>query len=217
MALLSEKDAALVREQFEENLSAPVKMAIYTSQSNCMYCDETMQIAAELADLSDLLSWEERDFDTDTSGLDVDKVPAIAILGQDENGADVDYGIRFYGIPSGYEFMSLLDALQTVSSGKVNLSSETLKFLEGLNEEMHIQVFVTPTCPYCPRAVILAHHLAFASAKVHADMVEATEFPELSSRFNVMGVPRSVINGTVHQEGAVPEAMFLLKMQEALG
>ena len=104
-----------------------------------------------------------------------------------------------------------------MGSGKVDLSAETLTFLENLTEDMHIQVFVTPTCPYCPRAVILAHHLAFASAKVHADMVEATEFPELSSRFNVMGVPRSVINGKVHQEGAVPEAMFLLKMQEAVG
>lgn len=216
MALLSEKDAALVQEQFGDTLTGPVKMAVYTSKSDCTYCGETMQIAEELAELSDLISWEERDFDTDTHGLAVDKVPAIAILGQDESGAEVDYGIRFYGIPSGYEFMSLLDAIQTVGGGKVELSDDTLKFLDGLTEDVHIQVFVTPTCPYCPRAVILAHHLAFASARVHADMVEATEFPELSSRYNVMGVPRSVINDTVHQEGAVPEAMFLLKMQEAV-
>jgi len=217
MALLSEKDAGMVREQFEEAVNRPVKMAVYTSKSNCMYCEETMQIAQELANLSDHLSVEERDFDTDTSGLDVDKAPAIALLGLDETGAEVDYGIRFYGIPSGYEFMSLLDGIQTVGSAKVDLSAETLTFLEGLTEDVHIQVFVTPTCPYCPRAVILAHHLAFASARVRADMVEATEFPELSSRFNVMGVPRSVINDIVHQEGAVPEAMFLLKMQEAVG
>ena len=217
MALLSEKDAGLVKEQFAEAVSRPVKMAVYTSKSDCAYCDDTMQIAEELAGLSDFLTVEERDFDMDGSGLDVDKVPAIALLGQDDAGADVDYGIRFYGIPSGYEFMSLLDGIQTVGSGKVDLSAETLKFLETLTEDVHIQVFVTPPCPYCPRAVILAHHLAFASAKVHADMVEATEFPELSSRFNVMGVPRSVINGKIHQEGAVPEAMFLLKMQEAVG
>jgi alkyl hydroperoxide reductase subunit AhpF len=75
---------------------------------------------------------------------------------------------------------------------------------------------VTPTCPYCPRAVILAHHMAFASQRVTADMVEATEFPELSARYHVMGVPRSVINENVHQEGAVPEPMLLAKLREAL-
>jgi protein-disulfide isomerase len=62
---------------------------------------------------------------------------------------------------------------------------------------------------------MLAHHLAIASDKVTADMVEAIEFPHLAQKYSVMGVPRSVINETVHQEGAAPEPMLLERLKEA--
>jgi hypothetical protein len=64
--------------------------------------------------------------------------------------------------------------------------------------------------------VVLAHKLAIASDSVKADMVEAIEFPHLSQKYSVMGVPRSVINETVHQEGAAPEPMFLERLKEAV-
>jgi hypothetical protein len=63
---------------------------------------------------------------------------------------------------------------------------------------------------------MLAHHLAIASDFISADMVEAIEFPHLSQKYSVMGVPRSVINETVHQEGAAPEPMFLDRLKEAV-
>jgi hypothetical protein len=63
---------------------------------------------------------------------------------------------------------------------------------------------------------MLAHHLAIASDLVTADMVEAIEFPHLAQKYSVMGVPRSVINETVHQEGAAPEPMFLERLKEAV-
>jgi len=63
---------------------------------------------------------------------------------------------------------------------------------------------------------MLAHHLAIASDKVTADMVEAIEFPHLAQKYSVMGVPRSVINETVHQEGAAPEPMLLERLKEAV-
>ncbi len=219
MALISEKDAQAVREMLEASLKKPVKLVVFTTEGECMYCKETQQLAEEIAALSDLIEVEVHDIEKDAAlaaKLDVDKTPAIVVMGKDERGQDKDYGIRFFGIPSGYEFMSLLDAIETVGSGDVQLSEETRKFLESLDEDVHIQVFVTPTCPYCPQAVTLAHHLAFASDRVKADMVEAMEFPVLSQQYNVMGVPRSVINETVHQEGAVPEPMFLVKLREAV-
>jgi len=64
--------------------------------------------------------------------------------------------------------------------------------------------------------VTLAHHLAIASRWVTADMVEAIEFPHLAQKYSVMGVPRSVINETVHQEGAAPEPMFLERLKAAV-
>jgi glutaredoxin-like protein len=197
------------------DLTGPVKLLVFSQQFECQMCAETRQICEEVAELSDKITVEVRDFVADESlaqGMDIDKIPAIALLGAD----DKDYGIRFYGIPSGYEFMSLLEAIKLVSTGNLELSAETLRALDALEGELHLQVFVTPTCPYCPRAVILAHQLAFASAKVRADMVEANEFPHLSMKYNVMGVPRTVINEATFIEGAAPESMLLDKVREAL-
>ena len=127
-----------------------------------------------------------------------------------------DYGIRYYGIPSGYEFSTLVQDVLMIGEGDPALSDDTEAWLADLDTPIHLQVFVTPTCPYCPRAVLLAHQLAMASDMVTADMIEATEFPHLSMKYQVMGVPRTVINESVYQEGAAPELLLLAKMQEAL-
>jgi glutaredoxin-like protein len=140
----------------------------------------------------------------------VDKIPAVAVIGED------DYGIRFYGIPSGYEFTSLLESIRIAAAGQPDLGEETVEFLSSLSAPVHMQVFVTPTCPYCPQAVVLAHKMAAASPLVRADMVEAQEFPHLATKYQVMGVPRTVINETTHVEGAAPESMVLGKLREAV-
>jgi glutaredoxin-like protein len=203
------------REQVANDLAVldkPVKLVMFTQELECQYCAETHELCSEIAELSDHISLEVYDFVSDKDKADeygIDKIPAIAVVGAK------DYGVRYFGIPAGYEFMSLLDSIKTVSAGQVNLMPETTAFLEDLKDPLHIQVYVTPTCPYCTRSVTLAHHLAIASDMVTADMVEATEFPHLAQKYQVMGVPRSVINETVHQEGAAPEPMFLERLKEA--
>lgn len=214
MPLMDEKTREDVREMLQ-TLTGPVKMVVFTQEFECQMCAETRQIAEEVAELNDLITMEVRDFVGDEAyakDLNVDKIPAIVLLGEN----DQDYGIRFFGIPSGYEFMSLLEGLKLVSTGDAALSDEMVAYLNALDGDLHLQVFVTPTCPYCPNAVILAHKLAFASGKVRSDMVEANEFPHLSMRYNVMGVPRTVINEETFIEGAAPEQMLLDKLQEAM-
>lgn len=196
------------------DLSGPVRLVMFTQESECEYCPETRQLVEEVAELSDQITAEVYDFQADRAKaeeLGIDKIPAIAIIGAR------DYGVRFYGIPSGYEFASFLHAIQSVAAGKPELSDATLRVLAGVQKPVHIQVFVTPTCPYCPQAVMLAHQMAIASPMVRADMVEAMEFPQLAMKYQVMGVPRTVINETVHIEGAAPESMVVAKLQEALG
>lgn len=195
-------------------VKSPVTLRMFSQEFECGYCKETRQILEEIADLSDQVTVEVSDLVADKAladALGVDKIPAVAVLG--EGGQD--YGIRFYGIPSGYEFTSLLEAIILVGTGAVGITDGTREFLDGLEEPLHLQVFVTPTCPYCPRAVVLAHHLAYASDKVTADMVEVTEFPHLGNRYNVMGVPRTVINDDTYIEGAAPEQMLLEKLKAA--
>jgi glutaredoxin-like protein len=216
MSLLREKDREHLIQEFAE-LEQPVALVVFTQEFECQYCKETRQIAEELAELSDRLSVQVYDFVADKELAEqygVDKIPATVVtLGGDEAR---DYGIRYYGIPSGYEFSSLVHDILMVSVGESGLSAATRNWISELTEPLHLQVFVTPTCPYCPQAVLLAHQLALESDLIQADMVEATEFPELSIKYQVMGVPRTVINDTVHVEGAAPESMLLARLRQAL-
>jgi len=212
MSLLDKETAEQVEQELV-GLTGPVRLVMFTQTFECGYCAETRQLIEELAELSDQLAAEIYDFATDkekAEELGIDKIPAIAVIGAE------DYGVRFYGIPSGYEFTSLLHAIRAVAAGEPGLSEEALKTLAEVTEPVHMQVFITPTCPYCPNAVVLAHQMAIASPMVRADMVEAMEFPQLAIKYQVMGVPRTVINETVHVEGAAPEPMVLEKLQEAL-
>ncbi len=212
MSLLNDEIEGQVKQELA-GLAGPVRLAMFTQEFECQFCTETRQLVEEIAQLSDQLTAEIHDFVTDegkVEELSVDKIPAIAVIGAE------DYGVRFYGIPSGYEFTSLLHAIKLVAAGKPELGAETLKALAEVTEPVHMQVFITPTCPYCPQSVILAHQMAVASPMVRADMVEATEFPHLATKYQVMGVPRTVINETVHIKGAAPEPMVMGKLQEAL-
>lgn len=216
MTLLSEKDQAYLRKEFT-SLQQPVKLLVFSQEFECQYCRETRQISEEVVDLSDNLTMEVYDFVEHkeiAAQYNIDKIPATVVMVGDESG--VDYGIRYYGVPSGYEFSSLIQDILMVGGGESELTAETKQWLAGLSEPVHFQVFVTPTCPYCPQAVLLAHKMAMESEFVTADMVEATEFPDLSMKYNVMGVPRTVINEGIFVEGAVPEQMLLTKVKEAV-
>ena len=219
MSLISDKDAEFLKGEFESGLVNPVKLVMFTQEFECQFCTETRQIVQEVADLSDKITAEIYDFVADKAMADlfaIDKIPAIAVL-RVEDEEDRDYGIRFYGIPSGYEFTSVIEDIVDVSKGGAELQPKTKEALAALTEPVHFQVFVTPTCPYCPQAVRVAHKFALESDLVQADMVESIEFPHLANKYSVYGVPRTVINETVHQEGAAPEPMILDKMLEAVG
>ncbi|MBN1390713.1 MAG: thioredoxin family protein [Candidatus Thermoplasmatota archaeon] len=215
MELMDKDTKEHVKEALGE-MKGPVHVMVFTAEDGCMACKETLSIVEEISALSERITVKHLDMEKDRKLAEkygVDKTPAIVIM----RGTEQKYeylGIRFFGIPAGYEFTSLLDAILTVSKGSIGISEEGQKFLRGLTKDIHIQVFVTPTCPYCPSSVVLAHHMALVSEKVTADMVEAQEFPELSQKFNVMGVPRTVINDKYHQEGAAPERLIIQLLQK---
>ncbi len=212
MAFLNADIQGQLRELFGE-LPAPVRLIVFVNsaaEEECEMCAALQQLAEEVAALSERITLEVHDIAAKPAvaqAYGIDKVPALALV----RGGDVpkDYGIRFYGIPSGYEFTSLVEAIQMVSAEQAELSEQTRAALARLDRPVHMQVFVTPTCPYCPRAVLLAYKLAIASDFVRAEMVEANEFPELSQRYGVYGVPRTVINDVIHVEGAVPENVLM--------
>jgi glutaredoxin-like protein len=206
MGLLNEKDAQVVRERLAK-LPRPVTVAVFSQEFECAYCRDTRELMEELARLSaGKVSVEVYDLVKDKPTADawgIDKIPAVAVRGP---GGE-DHGIRFFGIPAGYEFASLLESLEMVAKGDSGLSPAVREKLKSLRDPLDLQVFVTPTCPYCPRAVVTAFRFAMESTLVRASMVEATEFPQLSNKYNVSGVPHTVIgNSPQPMVGAYPEA-----------
>lgn len=216
--LLNDDVIGQVQGVFDQ-LREPVEVLFFGRREDCESCDDTIRLVEEVVDLSDKLALRVYDVASDAAiakQYKVDKTPGLVILGRDGSQL-LDYGIRYAGIPSGHEFSSLINDIVLVSGRDSGLSQKTRDFLNNLAEPVLLQVFVTPTCPYCPQAVVLAHRMALESPMVEAEMVEATEFPELSTRFGVSGVPQTTINagaGTV--VGAMPEANLVSEIRSAL-
>src|SRR5215475_10448738 len=217
MGLISATDQERLREVFGE-MSRPVRLLFFTQALGCETCLQTRQILDELPALSDKITLEEVAFILEpdrAKQYEIDRVPAVALVGQDETGGERDSKIRFLGAPSGYEFMSLIQAVLLVGGRPSMLSDESLKRVAAVTTPTKVHVFTTPTCPHCPRAVSVAHEMAFASPNITAIAVEATEFPDLARRYQVTGVPKTVViadgdeaNG-VEILGALPQPAFV--------
>jgi len=205
MTLIPEQHKGHLRQELA-SLQDPVRIIVFTQEMECQFCRETRELAQEVAQLSDKISVEVYDFLKDpkkVSEYEIDKVPAMAVVGKG------DCGLRYYGIPAGYEFGTFIKDLRMVSKGATELSERSRTKLASVVEPVHIQVFVTPTCPYCPMAVSLAHQFAIENLHVKADMIDVTEFPHLGQKYAVMGVPKVVINERVEFTGLLPEDQFL--------
>lgn len=216
MALMQEKDRKAVQEAFT-GLNRPVDIVLFTSAESGEYSEVTQELLQEVVVLHPMLSLHVYDLERDSAyaaELGVDKAPGIVFLVGEERQ---NHGLRFAGLPSGYEFASLIEAIR-LAGGAVqpDLQPATMALLETIQSPMHLQVFVTPTCPYCPRAVVMAYRLALTNPYISAEGIEVTEFPELGDRYAVMGVPKTVIDDLVHIEGAVPEGMMVNKLREAI-
>lgn len=210
---LQDRDRQALATFLRENLVQPVYLKFFTQELECETCQDTRTLLQEVVELSPLLHLEIFHFLVDqekVKAYGIDKIPAIVVEGEN------DYGIRFYGIPAGYEFSGFVETLVWVSRRSTDLQEETKAFLRALPQSVTIQSFVTVTCPYCPQAVVLSHKMAIEGPLVRSEMVEVVEFPHLAYRYGVRAVPKVVINEAVSFEGALPEAQFLAKVKEAI-
>ncbi len=205
LSLLPDDKKELLKNDFKEKLVDPVKIIMFTQEIECRFCSDTRKLAQELVTLSDKITTEVYDFMADgakAKELGIERIPALAILGKK------DYGVRIYGIPYGYELQTLINAIVNVSRGKTSLSDKTKQILSDVKSPVHIQVFVTLTCPHCPEAATVAHELAIESDMVKADVIDSSEFPDLALKYNVIGVPKTIINEKIEFVGAFNEDLF---------
>ncbi len=214
MPLIGEEDRATLRERFESGLAGYVSLIVFTKGTDCRFCKEVAQIAQELSEIDPKIRSEVLDMGENPDRavqLGITRVPATAVVGS------ADYRIRFYGTPVGHEFSTYVQDIINVSRGDPSLSQQTLEDIKRVNTDTRVQVFVTPSCPYCPRMVLMAHQFAMANERIHADMVEALEFPELVQKYGVLAVPRTVVNDEHAVNGLLPESLFVEFLLHSVG
>jgi alkyl hydroperoxide reductase subunit AhpF len=149
MAILSDRVREQLRERFTERLSAPIQLKLYTrpgtgrlilpSGLGCATCDDARELAEDLqASAPELVHLDVVDITQQES--DVVDVPTLT-LGEPGEKAR----IRWQGLPAGYEFATVVDAIERVSTGEHGLSESTLESLAALREDLEVLVFATPT------------------------------------------------------------------------
>ncbi|MFA6530421.1 MAG: thioredoxin family protein [Candidatus Micrarchaeia archaeon] len=212
MPILDEKTTSKAKEMLSE-MEGEVTILFFKSQSNQEYCVQTEALVNEVKSLSGKIRLEVFELDKDSgkakaAEFKVERAPAIILLGKEKRF------VRFFGVPTGYEFSTFLSDILDVSKSLPKLPPDLIERIRKIDFPVHIQVFITPTCPYCPGAVKVAHDFALINPNVTGDMVEATEFPELSEKYSVMGVPKTIINETLELVGAYPADIVLKRILE---
>jgi glutaredoxin-like protein len=166
-----------------------------------------------VAELSEKINFESYDFVKDKEKAEefgIDKIPGLAILGKK------DFGLRFFGIPSGYEFQTLIEGMILVSTGDSQLPAGAVDALaKAATNPVKIKIFVIPTCPNCPVLGAMAFQFAVANSNISVDIVEIAEFPHLANKYDVIGTPKAALNEKVQFEGLVPPAQFINFIQQA--
>ncbi len=209
--LLSPKNRLAIHERLQR-MEGPVRLVHFTQTLDCPSCSDAERLLTELATLSPKLSLQVLNLHVDrkqAAHYGIEHAPVTVIEG------DSDYGIRIYGLPAGYEFAVLIETILLVSSARSDLDPQISAALAPLAAPVRLQVFSTPTCPYCPGMALLAAQMAIESELVRADLYDATKFPELVRAHNISGVPKTIINGAYSIDGAVPGHLLIEAMLRA--
>jgi glutaredoxin-like protein len=215
MRFIPDTEAQALREYLDRRLERSVALDLFVEPKSavvipgrpeCELCEETRVLLEDVASLSDRITLTVHDVRTEgelAREAGVSRVPTLVLRGA-ARGV-----VRYVGIPAGLEFGTLLEDLAAVSRGTTTLGPESRTKLATLSKPVHVLVFVTPTCPYCPKVASLAHQAAVENVNVTADVIEISEFPDLAAQYHVHGVPKVVMNDAVELVGAVPEAAFV--------
>jgi alkyl hydroperoxide reductase subunit AhpF len=143
-----EQVAGEIKERFSEMVH-PVKLVVFSQALQHPESEEVKRLVEELVTLDSRLSVESKNFIIDEEAarsLGVHHIPGLAILRAGVDGApDIDYGVRFFGLPMQYDFGVLIDGIIDVSKGESGLDPATVEALQALQKPVHLQVFSTPT------------------------------------------------------------------------
>ncbi|NHK29745.1 MAG: glutaredoxin [Asgard group archaeon] len=212
-ALIDESVKQLVMQRFSD-MKGPVTIRVFSIKDHCLFCNEMLSLVKSVAELSDKINIEICDCSEDdpkAKKYGITRHPALSIDG------DKDYGIRFFGVPAGKEFTTLIESIMLVSNRETALSPQVKEMLNQLDKKVNLKVFVTLECPYCPAMVIRANKLALSSDFIVSEMIESSQFAQLAADHDIFGVPNTIIqDGLGSVEGLVNEEILLKEIISAL-
>ena len=207
--LLNKEVQDQLREVFNE-LKENVTMVLFTSEKDSESCEATQGLLTEVAELSDKLSVKQYDLNSEEAKqYDITLAPSFVLL----NAKGEYQGVKFNGIPAGHEINSFISALIEMSGAESEIPAEILERIQKIDKPVNIKVFVTLSCPHCPGAVQKAHKIAMLNKNVVGEMIEAQTFYDLSTKFNVSGVPKIIINDSLELVGNQPIERFLEQIE----
>ncbi len=171
-----------------KKLKNPVKIVLRKGDNKLS--EKLEKILKEVSTLSEKLSFEISD------RLDCIDYPCFSIFKDNK-----DIGIRYMGSIEGGEFKNLIDSIKLVSTGDIQLEDRTLSFLEELDKPIDLKVFITISCGWCPPTVLKCYNFTLANLNIRTTVIDCFSFPELANRYNVITVPKIVINDKVELVG----------------
>ena len=195
----------VIRETFLSQLKDPVPVEVFTLAGiNDKFNDAAVSLFRTLAGLSDKLKVSFHAIgDAQAQKRGVTRSPSVLI-------APDKYRIRYTGAPLGEEGKSLLVAIMMVSTAKTVLSEEAARRLAELRDKRDIQVFISPTCPYCPQQVLAAFSAAVIRPDlISADAIEIYENHDLAESLGSLSVPQTFVNTIFTGAGLQPEPLFV--------
>lgn len=210
MAILDENTTKEVSKRLE-GLKTPVTLVYFGKETELN--KEIKNLLNEVSALSDNIKLEEYDLEKDKGEAEKHKVTdgPVTLFKSEHVKGDA----RFYGMPSGYEFGTIIEIIK-MAGGELKVDDEMAKFFDS-TEGVKLEVFTTPQCPHCPASAYVAMKFAMISPKVKGYAYEAMEFKEIAQKYKVMSVPKTVINeGKSEFVGGYPEDVAFVKIKEAL-
>ena len=206
MTVLDKSNLDSLTTKFESHLNSTVSLRLFTQTNSgliipsrkCDTCITTQKLLTEISNISNKINLEIIDFynnDNPSTELTIDRIPAT-VIGQ--SGRAI-----FYGMPSGYEFSTLINSIINSSLDSQNLNEGLIKKLAVIQNPIHIKVFVTPSCKYCPKIAELSLSLAMQFSTIKTEIIEIQEYPDLANNHGISSVPVTIINDKIQLDGQI--------------
>lgn len=210
--LIDDKTKEILKDKFERELQEIVDIKVFTRNiilgtENSQYAQFSKDLVNELSQINDKMKVEFLSLeDEEAKRLNLTISPTILI------GKDLGYLIEYWGAPAGREAGVFIETISMVSQRESSLSNLSKGKLETIDKDVLLEVYITPNCPYCPRAVLLSNQIAVeVQGKVASRCIEAQEVMMRARAFNVSSVPQQVINEDMNSItiGVQPEEKFV--------